>query len=133
MLDIDYFKAINDRYGHQAGDDVLREVSTRLQAVLRHQDQLARLGGEEFAVLLSGLSAFGIVEVAERLRQAVALMPVIIFEDELEVRISIGVAQLRSGDSLGLLLQRADKALYAAKAGGRNPVVCDLLAETAAE
>ena len=72
MLDIDFFKAINDRFGHQAGDDVLREIATRLKAMLRHQDQLARLGGEEFAVLLSGLSAPGVVEVAERLRQAVA-------------------------------------------------------------
>lgn len=133
MLDIDHFKAINDRYGHQAGDDVLREVSARLKAALRHQDHLARLGGEEFAVLVSGFSAAGVIEVAERLRQSVAAAPVTTADDDIEVRISIGVAQRRGDESLAQVLQRADKALYAAKAGGRNRVVSDLLAEPAAE
>jgi diguanylate cyclase (GGDEF)-like protein len=133
MLDIDHFKGINDRYGHQAGDDVLREVSARLKGALRHQDHLARLGGEEFAVLVSGLSAAGVIEVAERLRQAVAAAPVRTGDDEIEVRISIGVAQRRGEESLTLVLQSADKALYAAKAGGRNRVVSDLLAEPAVD
>jgi diguanylate cyclase (GGDEF)-like protein len=129
MLDIDFFKAINDRYGHQAGDEVLREVAVRLKAMLRHEDHLARLGGEEFAVLISGLSAAGVVEVAERLRLAVAAAPVTTTAGDIEVRLSIGVAQLRDDESLRLVLQRADKALYAAKAGGRNRVVSDLLAD----
>jgi diguanylate cyclase (GGDEF)-like protein len=133
MLDIDHFKGINDRYGHQAGDEVLREVALRLKSALRHQDHLARLGGEEFAVLISGFSAPGVIEVAERLRHAVAAAPVMTGTDEIEVRISIGVAQRREGESLSLVLQRADKALYAAKAGGRNRVVSDLPAESAAE
>jgi diguanylate cyclase (GGDEF)-like protein len=131
MLDIDHFKGINDRYGHQAGDDVLREVASRLQSALRHQDHLARLGGEEFAVLVSGLFAPAVIEVAERLRQAVAAAPVMAGADEIEVRISIGIAQRRDDESLSLLLQRADKALYAAKAGGRNRVVSDLAASAA--
>jgi diguanylate cyclase (GGDEF)-like protein len=131
MLDIDHFKSINDRYGHQAGDDVLREIASRLKSALRHQDHLARLGGEEFAVLVSGLSTAGVIEIAERLRQAVAAAPVMSGGDEIEVRISIGVAQRRDDENLGLVLQRADKALYAAKAGGRNRVVVGL-AESAA-
>jgi len=129
MLDIDLFKAINDRYGHHAGDEALREVAVRLKAMLRHQDHLARLGGEEFAVLISGLSAARVVEVAERLRQAVAAAAVPTTAGDIEVRLSIGVAQLRDEESLGQVLQRADKALYAAKAGGRNRVVFDLLAD----
>jgi diguanylate cyclase (GGDEF)-like protein len=133
MLDIDHFKGINDRYGHQAGDDVLREVALRLRSALRHQDHLARLGGEEFAVLVSGLSAADVIEVAERLRHAVAAAPAMTGADEIEVRISIGVAQRRDDESLSLLLQRADKALYAAKAGGRNRVVSDVLVDSAAE
>jgi len=132
MLDIDHFKGINDRYGHQAGDDVLREVALRLKSALRHQDHLARLGGEEFAGLVSGLSTAGVIEIAERLRQAVAAAPVLSGADEIEVRISIGVAQRRDDESLSLVLQRADKALYAAKTGGRNRVVSDLLTESAA-
>jgi diguanylate cyclase (GGDEF)-like protein len=129
MLDIDFFKAINDRYGHHAGDEALREVAVRLKAMLRHQDHLARLGGEEFAVLISGLSAARVVEVAERLRQAVAAAAVPTIAGDIEVRLSIGVAQLRDAESLGQVLQRADKALYAAKAGGRNRVVFDLMAD----
>jgi diguanylate cyclase (GGDEF)-like protein len=97
--------------------------------MLRHQDHLARLGGEEFAVLISGLSAARVVEVAERLRQAVAAAAVPTTAGDIEVRLSIGVAQLRDAESLGQVLQRADKALYAAKAGGRNRVVFDLLAD----
>jgi diguanylate cyclase (GGDEF)-like protein len=131
MLDIDHFKGINDRYGHQAGDDVLRDVALRLKSALRHQDHLARLGGEEFAVLVAGLSTADVIEVAERLRHAVAAAPVITGVDEIEVRISVGVAQRRAKDSLSLLLQRADRALYAAKAGGRNRVVSDLMAVSA--
>jgi diguanylate cyclase (GGDEF)-like protein len=110
---------------------VLRDVALRLKSALRHQDHLARLGGEEFAVLVAGLSTADVIEVAERLRHAVAAAPVITGVDEIEVRISVGVAQRRAKDSLSLLLQRADRALYAAKAGGRNRVVSDLMAVSA--
>ena len=126
MLDIDHFKSINDRYGHAAGDDVLREVSSRLKCVLRQQDVLARLGGEEFAVLLGGLTAPEIADIGERLRQAVAAEPVLTPGADIEVRISIGAAQRRGQEPLDALMQRADQALYAAKSSGRNRLVCDL-------
>ncbi len=125
MLDIDHFKTINDRYGHQGGDDVLREVSSRLKSVMRHEDLLARLGGEEFAVLLGGLTAPEIADVGERLIQAVAAEPVAAASAAIEVRISAGAAQRLGAENLDALMRRADQALYAAKAGGRNRLVCD--------
>lgn len=128
MMDIDHFKAINDRYGHPAGDVVLREVAARMQAVLRQQDLLARLGGEEFAVLLGGITSEEVLDLAARLLQAVAAEPVVTPAGLVEARISIGAAQRRGEESLDGLMQRADEALYAAKSAGRNRVVHDLAA-----
>jgi two-component system cell cycle response regulator len=125
MMDIDHFKSINDRYGHQTGDAVLREVSTRLRSVLRQEDLLARLGGEEFAVLLGGLAAPEVLDVGERLLLAVSAAPVATAEAEIEVRISIGAAQRCEQERLNALMQRADAALYAAKSSGRNRLVQD--------
>ncbi len=130
MLDIDHFKAINDTYGHAAGDEALRQVASVATAHLRAVDILARLGGEEFALLLPGTSEHGAMIVAERLRTALAEGPV---HHEFGITASFGVAEV-SGDDTGIddALRRADAALYAAKHSGRNRVlgVSDLVGMT---
>lgn len=121
MLDIDRFKAINDRHGHQAGDSVLAEVAARIRACLRAEDVAARLGGEEFAIALPGLKQPAAMAVAERIRRAVAAAPVETAAGPVPVTASLGVAQRTAADDgLQALLQRTDRALYAAKAAGRN-------------
>jgi diguanylate cyclase (GGDEF)-like protein len=126
LVDIDHFKKVNDTYGHLTGDEVLRTVSQRMRGVLRKEDLLARMGGEEFAVLLTWMSSEEVLEVAERLRLAIAATPVATASATIEVRVSIGVAHRGAGDAdLEQLLGRADRALYAAKNGGRNRVIVD--------
>ena len=123
MLDVDHFKPINDRYGHAVGDVVLQGVVRRANDSLRQSDQIARLGGEEFAALLpeTGLSAATIV--AERIRQHLAERPVIAGGQAVPCTISIGVAEMQPNDAtIDDLLRRADEALYRAKAAGRNRV-----------
>lgn len=125
FIDIDHFKAVNDNHGHQVGDRVLHRVAKLLQSHLRRSDVLARYGGEEFAMLLGNTAAGGAIEIAERLRQAVATKT----GDLPAVTVSIGVATLRPAETSaaneqqasGLLLA-ADQALYAAKESGRNRV-----------
>lgn len=123
LIDADHFKDINDHHGHHAGDAVLRELATILMASVRAPADLpARLGGEEFAVVLPDTRIDEARRVAERLREQVATH---VFEDRstrLRVTISIGLVAAR-GLSLGTLLQRADEALYRAKQTGRNRVV----------
>lgn len=124
MADLDHFKSVNDQWGHQAGDDVLREVAARLGASVRSVDWTARLGGEEFGFLLvqaDGASACG---AAERLREAVAGAPVVAQGRSLAITISLGVAVLPDQGSTGAdLMAAADQALYAAKRAGRNRVI----------
>jgi diguanylate cyclase (GGDEF)-like protein len=130
-IDIDHFKQINDRVGHQGGDDVLREVAMRIKAELRISDALARFGGEEFVVLLIDADASSSAVVANRIRASVADAPVELLHGQLvPVTVSIGVAMLDQGErSLALetaaqqLLAQADTALYQAKQAGRNRVV----------
>ncbi|GKW50431.1 sensor domain-containing diguanylate cyclase [Halomonas sp. NCCP-2165] len=121
IFDIDHFKAVNDRYGHERGDAVLQALARRVQACLRSSDLLARWGGEEFTLLLPGTDVPGARVIAERLRQTVASARFA----GLEVTISLGGSRYRRGDSGAALLQRADAALYRAKEGGRNRVVMD--------
>ncbi len=123
LLDVDFFKRVNDNHGHPAGDEVLREVSRRLQQGLRDSDVLARVGGEEFMVLLPHTPAAGAVQLAERLRLAVAQTPVNLGSRALDITVSIGVAQLVGGEPFEPVIAQADAALYAAKHGGRNRVV----------
>jgi diguanylate cyclase (GGDEF)-like protein len=124
MIDIDHFKSINDTHGHQTGDEVLSALSSRLRNVLRDQDLLARLGGEEFAVLLRSLPPDHAVTTAERLRAAIADTPIRTSTTIIEVRVSIGVALQQPADkNLASLLARADLGLYTAKHSGRNQVV----------
>ncbi|HEY5717190.1 MAG TPA: GGDEF domain-containing protein, partial [Motiliproteus sp.] len=124
MLDIDHFKQINDRYGHPAGDQVLRAVAETLQRHTRREDTLGRLGGEEFCVLLVELTPSDALQQAERMRQELAALRVAVGEQRLAITASFGLACSQTGGDLDfdLLLSRADQALYQAKAGGRNRV-----------
>ena len=124
MLDIDFFKSINDTHGHKAGDIVLQKLSHILRETLRTVDIVGRMGGEEFAVLLPGAGSREAVEVAERLREIIAGSDVILEAGlPLHFTVSIGVATLREkGTNLDILLNLADKALYQAKESGRNKV-----------
>lgn len=129
-LDIDFFKKINDQYGHQSGDDVLKEVASRIKAELRLSDTLGRFGGEEFVVILVSANAQDAVQVAERIRLSIAATPFTLsMAGDCDASISIGVASLpearNQGDIntlAGELLWRADRALYQAKEQGRNRV-----------
>ncbi len=128
IIDIDFFKAINDSYGHDAGDDVLREFANRIRANIRGIDLASRYGGEEFVVVLPETDAALAYMVAERIRAHVAGEPFLIYDRTkmIEVTISIGVASLLgAGDSPEQILKRADQALYTAKRDGRNRVVAD--------
>jgi diguanylate cyclase (GGDEF)-like protein len=120
LFDVDHFKRINDTHGHAVGDRVLVDIVEATSAVVRGIDTVARLGGEEFAVLLPDTAAGTALLVAERLRHALDRAP-----DAAGVgyTVSIGVATLHPGESIAAMLSRADAALYAAKAGGRNAVV----------
>lgn len=118
MLDIDYFKQVNDRYGHDAGDDVLREVGARL---VRADRGFARLGGEEFAVLIAGDAAWG-GDLAELVRNVIASTPVETCAGPLAITVSIGVAERWPGTEFDQAMKNADIALYASKSAGRNRV-----------
>jgi diguanylate cyclase (GGDEF)-like protein len=123
MVDIDHFKKVNDTYGHEAGDAVLVAIGQMLMAERRTTDFVARLGGEELALLLPQTDVAGAAELSERLRAKVEAMNVRTAVGEIRITASFGIAmyQARSGAS-GRVYERADKALYAAKHGGRNRV-----------
>jgi diguanylate cyclase len=129
MLDIDHFKRINDTHGHPIGDEVLRQIGRILFERIRGKDMVARYGGEEFAILLPETPLQGGVAVAEHIRKNIASIE-LVRKDTGErlppVTISIGVAQYRgSGDSLALLITRADQALYRSKLTGRDRVTAE--------
>jgi eukaryotic-like serine/threonine-protein kinase len=124
MVDIDLFKKINDTYGHGVGDEVIREVASRLSRCLREDDVICRYGGEEFAVLLRGTSAQQADAVAARLHSAVGARPIDTAAGPLVVTVSVGVTSTRLDPAdAQALLNKADQALYEAKRGGRNQVV----------
>ena len=128
VVDIDYFKAINDGHGHDAGDDVLREFAARIHQAIRSIDLACRYGGEEFVIVMPETDMAVATMVAERLRRRVAGQPFAIQEGArtLDVTISIGIAALSdASDSAAAILKRADQALYRAKRDGRNRVVPD--------
>jgi diguanylate cyclase (GGDEF)-like protein len=122
VADLDHFKAINDRFGHAAGDAVLRDFAGRAAALLPEGGHLARLGGEEFGIVLPGHDDNATAYLAERLRRAVGTVPVLWRESAVPITVSIGVAMLGAGETLNESLERADGALYDAKTGGRNRV-----------
>jgi diguanylate cyclase (GGDEF)-like protein/PAS domain S-box-containing protein len=124
IMDIDHFKAFNDRCGHQCGDIALKELSAVLKRSLRHEDLICRLGGEEFIALLPDTSLLDAEKTAEKLRLAAEALQIRHSGRILgQLTISIGVSGLGAqGDSAASLIRRADRALYRAKAGGRNRV-----------
>ncbi len=122
LLDVDFFKRINDRYGHEAGDAVLVTLAAAITQTLRDSDHLGRWGGEEFVILASNCNLENGEALAERIRKAVAASD---FGSVGKVTISIGVSQWLPGDDRKSLLERADKAMYAAKQAGRNRVMTE--------
>ena len=125
LMDIDHFKRINDTWGHQAGDKVLRGFAERLKRELRAVDVAGRYGGEEFLVVFMNAGGDCALEAAERCRAAMAREPFVLASsgESLAVTLSAGVAEARIGDDIEDLLARADSALYEAKSSGRNQVL----------
>ncbi len=127
VIDIDFFKRINDEYGHASGDDVLREVARSIQAVTRLTDLTFRYGGEEFVVLLNKTDTEGAAVIAERTRKFVEKIRVETHREQIRSTISIGVATLQVDESGENFFKRADTALYQAKNTGRNKVASALM------
>lgn len=125
MLDVDHFKDINDRYGHQAGDEVLRQIAARLRETVRTYDIVGRYGGEEFLLLLPHTNLNGTARLAQRIMQALRERPCCAGDGGLPVTVSIGVtcSDGREGDDMELAHKRADMALYRAKQDGRDRIV----------
>ena len=122
VADLDHFKAINDRFGHAGGDAVLQDFARRAGALLPEGGLLARLGGEEFGIVLPGADPNATAYLAERLRHATGSAPVPWKEGAIPITVSVGVAMRPAGEALHEALERADRALYEAKSGGRNRV-----------
>lgn len=126
MLDIDHFKAVNDRYGHGIGDAVIRTVAKRCQAAVRPGDVLARIGGEEFAILMPSASAAQARDVGQDLLRAVGEQPLRVGDLVIAVGVSVGGTCLSGEDpNMDAVLSRADRALYGAKRAGRGRMVFD--------
>jgi diguanylate cyclase len=123
MVDLDYFKKVNDTYGHDAGDKLLVHLSTLIKTMLREADTLVRYGGEEFLMILPETDVRGGQLVMGRLQQMLAKMPLVYEGKEIPVTFSAGLAQLRDDENGHALVLRADAALYAAKHAGRNRVM----------
>jgi len=123
LLDLDDFKAINDTWGHQVGDRVLREAAAAIQASTREHDVLGRYGGEEFLLVLSGTTGELAVAIAERIRTGLGRHRFRVEGRELGATVSIGVTAAERGDSVADLIGRADRAVYQAKSEGRNRTV----------
>lgn len=125
VADIDHFKKINDTYGHQVGDVVIRQVAEVLRKSIRGEDYAARYGGEEFVVLLPETDLAGGQQVAEHIRQKVSKLRLVRRHDNTVIdafTVSLGVASRKPGETPGTLFKRADEALYLSKTGGRNRV-----------
>jgi diguanylate cyclase len=128
MMDIDHFKAFNDNYGHQTGDQVLRLVAVTLKSNIKGRDHAARYGGEEFAAILPDTDVRGARLIAEKIRKAVHAKELLKRSTNQKlgrITVSIGAAQVQREESLHELIERADACLYAAKRAGRNRVICE--------
>ncbi len=123
LLDVDNFKQVNDTYGHPVGDHVLKEISLILKTFLRANNVSARIGGEEFAILVPSATAREGEIVAERLRNAIANRTFSTPDEEIRITASFGVTGVRKDDTLDTIFARVDKALYQAKQSGKNRVV----------
>jgi diguanylate cyclase (GGDEF)-like protein len=125
MIDVDHFKRVNDTYGHPVGDEVLRAIVSRCQKAIRISDALGRYGGEEFVLVLPETALNEARVVAERVRNSVSGALVVVGDRALPITVSIGLASFQNKEKAEALLARADKALYAAKAAGRNRLEVD--------
>lgn len=123
MLDIDFFKAVNDNYGHAAGDVALKELTKCIEHTARESDHIFRLGGEEFAILLNGTDLDGASLLAERLREAVQAITIENEGNPFNFTVSMGVTELVESETLETVMNRSNSALYKAKESGRNKVV----------
>ncbi|MCB1049995.1 MAG: GGDEF domain-containing protein [Acidobacteria bacterium] len=124
MMDLDFFKAINDEFGHQAGDKVLSTLASRLKKEIRQQDTLGRYGGEEFLLILPGIDIHQATRVAQKMLELTSNKAFSFEKNQIPVTLSIGVAALHSScANAEALLKNADRALYKAKNQGRNQLV----------
>jgi diguanylate cyclase len=123
ILDVDHFKQVNDRHGHSAGDQVLQAIARTASEALRQTDVFGRYGGEEFAMVLTGTVSDGALITAERVRRHIEQLDLSAISPEFRITVSIGIADWRRGEDPALTFQRADEALYRAKAAGRNRCV----------
>lgn len=124
ILDIDRFKQVNDTHGHPAGDEVIRTISAMALTMMRKQDLVGRLGGEEFIIAMPDCDSHSALLACERLREAVAALPIVLSHGAtLKVTLSTGIAQLGHGEDRTRLIVRADEALYSAKNTGRDRVL----------
>ena len=124
LIDIDRFKDINDRYGHLVGDEVLKHVVERCRRAVRERDLLGRLAGDEFLLLLPATPHGEALRVAHRVRSGITSRPMTTAKGPVSVTVSVGVAsRLAPGDTLDILIERADQAMYTAKGGGRDRVI----------
>lgn len=122
MIDVDYFKRVNDTYGHDAGDHLLVHLTMIAKSVLRESDALVRYGGEEFLLILPDADLKGAEFVLDRLRQVVAKSPFMYEDMKIQVTVSAGLAQLKEDENGHSLILRADKALFEAKEAGRDRI-----------
>ncbi|MBC8285626.1 MAG: GGDEF domain-containing protein, partial [Nitrospinae bacterium] len=126
VLDIDFFKKFNDKYGHKTGDKVLKSVAATIKNSIRESDSVFRYGGEEFVAVLSRINEQTTKALSEKIRKAIEKDYYVDGENELQVTISIGAAIIGENDTEISLFERADKALYQAKSNGRNQVKLDV-------
>lgn len=122
IYDIDFFKKVNDTYGHLAGDFVLKELSLRIKTILRDTDVFIRFGGEEFLILLPMTKAAGAMIIAKRILNIAASEPFVFQDFKIDATVSIGITSPLKSDTIATLIERADKALYKAKTNGRNRI-----------
>ncbi|MBA6370739.1 diguanylate cyclase [Colwellia sp. BRX8-4] len=125
MLDLDNFKSINDNYGHDAGDEVLKVISKAMNDCLRKQDTLGRIGGEEFAVIVPGTDKVGMHRLAKRLQASIELQKFSFLGENKKVTVSIGYTKVNQNELFKSALKRADEHLYTAKNNGRNQFITD--------
>jgi two-component system cell cycle response regulator len=127
ILDIDFFKKVNDTYGHDCGDEVLKGFADRLRGIVRGGDLLCRLGGEEFVIVMPGVDVQAAARIAERARHAVQQEPFVMANtgQTIAITASIGLAERRDDTNPHELYRRADQALYRSKSEGRNRVTAD--------
>jgi two-component system, cell cycle response regulator len=127
ILDIDHFKRVNDTYGHDCGDEVLKGFADRLRAIIRGGDLLCRLGGEEFVIVMPNVTLEAAGKIAERARIAIQEEPIAVDKNgaAIAITVSIGLAERGASGDADSLYRRADRALYRSKTDGRNRVSAD--------